>query len=328
MRKIVMWLLLCGLIGLAGFTSAEEKKDQISLSVSQPFKLNGFAQVQYIHWDQGVDSFSVRRARLILGGDIIKNLRFKLQIDAGKSPILLDANLDWSFSPYLSLRAGQFKIPFSQENLASSSDLDTINRSQVEEKLTPGRDIGSQGRDIGVMAFGKWSLLEYQVGFFNGSGINKADTNDQKDFGGRLIVHPIKSLSIGGALYDGRYRPDSESPTVIRDNIHRTGLEVAFIQSALSVKGEYIFSKDDLMSRNGWYVQGGYFFLPKELQGIVRFDTYDKNRDQDLDRSDRFTLGLSWFFADKTKLQVNYEHFKIQSGSSNWALLAQFQAYF
>jgi len=321
-------LLLFIVIGLVAFSSAEEKKDQIPLSLSQPFKLNGFAQVHYVHWDQGIDSFSVRRARLILGGDVIKNLRYKLQVDVGKSPILLDANLDWTFRSYLALRAGQFKVPFSQENLASSSDLDIINRSQVEEKLCPGRDIGSQGRDIGVMVFGKWSMLEYQVGVFNGSGINRADANDQKDFGGRVIVHPVNSLSIGAAIYDGRNRPDSETPAVVHDKAHRTGLEFAFIQSGLSLKGEYIFSKDDRLSRNGWYLQSGYFFLPKELQGIIRFDAYDKNRDSDLDRSDRFTLGLNWFFTDKTKLQFNYEHYKIQSGRSNWALLAQFQAYF
>lgn len=328
MSKKRVWLLLLGFVVLLNFSMAQEKKDQPSLSVSQPFKLNGFSQVQYVHWDQGVDSFLIRRARLILGGDVIKKLRYRVQVDIGKSPILLDANLDWGFSPYFSLRAGQFKVPFSQENLVSSSDLEVINRSQVEEKLCPGRDIGSQGRDIGAMVFGKWSAVEYQVGVFNGSGINKADTNDQKDLGGRVVVHPIESLSVGAAYYNGRLRPDPESPTTLLKSAHRTGLEFAFVRSSVSLRGEYIFSKDDQRSRNGWYLQGGYFFLPKEFQGIIRFDSYDKNRDLSGVRSDRFTLGLNWYFTEKTKVQVNYEHSKIVSGVSNWALLAQLQAYF
>ena len=328
MLKKRVWLLLLGFVVLVNFSPSQEKKAQSSLAVSQPFKLNGFSQIQYIHWDQGVDSFLIRRARLILGGDIIKNLRYKVQVDIGKSPILLDANLDWGFSSHFSLRAGQFKVPFSQENLLSSSDLDVINRSQVEEKLCPGRDIGSQGRDVGAMVFGKWSIVEYQAGLFNGSGINKADTNDQKDLGGRVVVHPIESLSVGVAYYNGRLRPDPESPTVIRDTAHRTGLEFAFAQSSVSLRGECMFSKDDQMSRNGWYLQGGYFFIPKDFQGVIRFDSYNKNRDLSGVRSDRFTVGLNWYFAEKTKMQVNYERYKIVSGASNWALLAQMQAYF
>lgn len=178
------------------------------------------------------------------------------------------------------------------------------------------------------MVFGKWSAVEYQVGVFNGSGINKADTNDQKDLGGRVVVHPIESLSVGAAYYNGRLRPDPESPTTLLKSAHRTGLELAFVRSSVSLKAEYIFSKDDQRSRNGWYLQGGYFFLPKEFQGIIRFDSYDKNRDLSGVRSDRFTLGLNWYFTEKTKVQVNYEHSKIVSGVSNWALLAQLQAYF
>jgi phosphate-selective porin len=321
-------LLLFSLFLLVPLARGEGEKEPSSLSLSHAFKLSGFTQFQYAHWDQGVDTFLIRRARLILAGDIFKNLCYKLQVDVGKSPILLEAMLDWSFSSYFSLRIGQFKVPFSQENLTSSSDLDTINRSQAEEKLCPGRDIGSQGRDIGAMVFGKQSILEYQLGVFNGSGINRADLNDQKDIGGRVTLHPIESLSVGAAFYDGHSRPDSESPAVVRENGHRTGLEISYVQSALSIKGEYILAKDDQVSKSGWYLQGGYFFMPKELQGIIRFDSYDKNKDSVRDRSDRLTLGLNWFFAEKTKLQINYERYKLESGSSNWALLAQFQAGF
>ena len=51
-------------------------------------------------------------------------------MDALKIPILLEANIDFSLSPNAYFRIGQFKVPFSQENLTSSSDLDTVNRSQ------------------------------------------------------------------------------------------------------------------------------------------------------------------------------------------------------
>ena len=99
----------------------------------------------------GVDNFSVRRSRLTLSGDIMKNMHYKLQIDIAKTPTLLDASVDYEFSKAFQLRVGQFMVPFSLENVTGTSDVDMINRSQPEEKLVPGRDNSAQGRDVGVV---------------------------------------------------------------------------------------------------------------------------------------------------------------------------------
>lgn len=44
-----------------------------------------------------------------------------------------------------------------------------------------------------------YSIINYNVGVYNGAGINSKDNNKSKDFIARLIVKPIKGLSISGS---------------------------------------------------------------------------------------------------------------------------------
>ncbi len=318
---------IASLLIISGFALAQEvQKEKPSLSSSIHLRLSGYAQVLYSRWEDGVDSFQMRRARLSLAGEITRKIRFRLQADAVKSPTLVDAQVDFEFSPSAGLRIGQFYVPFSRENRTSSSELETIFRSQVVEQLAPSRDIGSRGRDIGAMLYGRYSFVEYMAGIFNGSGMNKTDTNDKKDFGARVVFEPVRFLSIGGSLYYGRHSETVGSSAVRRN---RAGIESSLSWGDLSFKGEYISGQDDLTSKSGWYLQGAYFLSPKTVQVVLRFDSYDPDRDVASDRLDLLTLGLNWYFTDKTKLQVNYQYYWTEGqGKTNSALLAQFQAGF
>jgi phosphate-selective porin len=321
---------VCLIIGtalvLAGLASAQEKKETPPVTSSLSLKLSGYTQFLYTYWEKGTDSFTIPRARLTLSGELLKNIRFRIQIDGVKSPALIDANVDFLFNPAYSLRIGQYYVPVSLENNTSDSDMDTILRSQVVLALAPSRDIGSQGRDIGAMFMGKYSIAEYYLGIFNGAGINKLDTNKAKDVSGRLILHPIKTLAVGGSFYKGRNNPVQNLPDVTRDRI---GLEAAWLTGPFSIKAEFLSAKDDVTSKSGWYIQGGYFVLPKKLQGILKWDTYDKNTDASGDRADLLTLGVNWFLMEKTKLMVNYSLNRTEGqGKTNQSLAVQFQAAF
>lgn len=320
--SVLAAILLLGAMG----TSAQETKETPAVTAGKALKLSGYAQFLSTIQDEGLDGFLVRRMRLALSGEILKNVRFKLQVDAMKSPILLDANVELFLHEAATLRFGQFKIPFGIEMLTSSGDLDTINRSQPVNNLAPGLDIGASGRDIGAVIFGRTSILEYTVGVFNGAGINKADTNDEKDWAGRLAVHPTSFLTLGASIYDGKYSPSISVPSGKRD---RAGLDLAVLTGSVSLKGEYIRASDETTLKKGWYLQGGYFLLPKKLQGIVKADSYSWNTKEDLDRNELWTFGLNWFFAERTKLQLNLEITRDASGkTTNTAFLAQFQAGF
>lgn len=326
MRKTGALLLIFYLFVLAGVSAAGEGSEEFPAFTSQALKLEGYTQVRYTHWEKNPDGFRIRRARVGLSGEILRNINYSLQVETAKSPYLLDARIGINFSPQTELIFGQFKVPFSLENLTPTSALDTINRSQTVEKLCPSRDIGSAGRDMGATLNGKYSWIEYALGIFNGSGINKTDDNDQKDIAVRLVVYPVSSLALGLSYYDGKYNFYSGTSPEIRD---RTGVDMIFAQGPLSVKGEYIFARDGQTDRYGWYVQGGYYLMPEKIQTIVKYDSYDRNRDIQGDRIDVVTLGLNWFFSKKTKLQINYEYHGEESKTdTEGVLLVQFQAGF
>jgi len=311
---------------LSGTAAGQDKKEPPPVTSSRSFRLSGYTQFLYTYWDKGTDSFLVPRARLTLSGELLKNVRFRIQIDGVKSPALIDANVDFLFNPAYGLRIGQYYVPISLENNTSDAEMDTILRSQVVNALAPSRDLGSQGRDIGAMFMGRYSIAEYYLGVFNGAGINKLDTNKAKDLAARLILHPLESLALGGSFYKGRNNPVQNGPDLTRD---RVALEASWMTGKFSLKGEFISAKDDLTSKSGWYLQGGYFVLPMKLQALIKWDTFDKDRDASADRTDLFTLGVNWFLWEKTKLMVNYNLYRKEGeGTTNQAISVQFQAAF
>ena len=304
----------------------KDKKDSPVLTALKNLKLGGYAQFYGASWDPGTDTFSLRRARLSLGGAIVKNLSFKLSVDLVKSPALLDAQIDYAPLKWAGLRFGQFLIPFSLDNVTSVADIDMVSRPAVVEALAPGRDIGSSGRDAGLAAFGSWKIAEYSFGLFNGSVINKADTDGRKDFSGRLVLKPLKSLAIGGSIYRGRRAPAEGAPLAGRN---KEGLEALFRLDRVMVKGEYIRARDGLVSRAGWYALAGVFALPGKLQALVRYDALDLDRAVPDNGKHIVTFGVNWYIAGRTKLQLNYEIHGLEgAGREKSGLLAQFQAAF
>lgn len=319
-------LLCLGLIVCVGLAVAQDKKEQPPVTASSRFQLSGYTQLGYVYSSPGTSTFLIRRARLSLASEIIKHLRFRIQIDAIKSPVLIDAYIEADFKPYLAFQAGQFYVPFGLESCSSDSVLDTILRAQVSDSLAPGRDIQAQGRDIGIQASGNHSIFEYYAGIFNGSGINKTDTNKAKDYDLKLVLHPTKYVTVGGSVYKGSYSAKEGDPAVARD---RAGLQATLTVGQFSLTGEYIAGKDGDIPKSGWYIKGLYNIIPKKLQSVVRWDTYDPDTDIPANRSDRLTLGGNWFFTDKTKLMINYQHdWIVGTGATSWSLLAQFQVGF
>src|SRR5262245_61431996 len=70
------------------------------------------------------DTFLVRRARLSMSGQLFNWIGFKIEGDFGtqQNPAfsLTDGYVDLNFLPAISLRGGQFKEPFSLEELTSA----------------------------------------------------------------------------------------------------------------------------------------------------------------------------------------------------------------
>jgi hypothetical protein len=316
-------LILC-----AALAAAEDKKDAPpAVTSTSAFKLTGYTQARAVADHFGPDTFHLYRARFGLEGEVFKNIRFKALFETARTPLLLDAMIDYSPFKNGFIRIGQFKIPFSQENLSSAALMDTINFSQVVGKLVPGRDISANGRDIGALADYKYGTWEGMVGVFNGSGINKADTDENKDIAARLTWSPWEFLTVGASQYLGHTIPANAAGPAGKRN--RTGLEMAFSHSGFMLKGEYVYGIDNAKEASGWYLTGGCFVMPKKLQAVVRVDVFDKDLSLGQDRNSILLLGLNWFFSTKTKIQLNCELAQLEGRGLDFsALLAQFQVGF
>lgn len=341
---------------IADIEKDNAKKDKAAASATPvtaktPVKLSGYAQARYtgITGPTTGDTFDVRRLRLSLAGNPAPQVDYNVQVDfAGSTtavtgvsgttvktgavgkPTLLDAAVGFTASPYAKVTAGQFKIPFSQESLASDALLDAINRAQVVDKLSPGRDNGSVGRDVGLQVGGQTlqtpnsGRFEYALGVFNGAGINVSDANRSKDVAARLVWKAgVPGLSLGASQYWGR----NGSPYVKRD---RTGVEVSFVRPEYGLKGEYIQGKDAATKKHGYYVTGLVGVAP-QTQAVLRYEELNLDTSVANNTGKVTTLGLNYFLSKDTlnRVQLNYEHHKDQGPTvRDDQFLAQYQAGF
>lgn len=288
------------------------------VNATRQMQLTGYSQIRYQTFQESGkhNGFDIRRARIDLRGSVTPFFSYRLQADLVDKPKMIDAYGEIKLTDYFSVTAGQFKIPFSLENLTSSSKLEMIDRSQVVEALVArSKDvIGNQnGHDIGIQAGGLFlkvkgsPLVEYRIGVFNGSGINVADTaNNEKDISGRLIFTPIKGFSFGGGFYKGMgkaIKPDVAGQSQTRN---RFGGELSYVTTRFSFKGEYIAGKDGKTNRAGWYVQTGYFVIPLKLQVLGKYDTYDPNTSSADNISTNYVFGTNYNFTSWSRLQAFY----------------------
>lgn len=134
----------------------------------------------------GADTFEVRRARLgaklrfldYYTGEIVLN-------GTGSAPILDVAYLNIAWWQPAQIRVGQFKMPFSLEQLTSSNNIDFIERSFVDS-LIPAKEVG-------VMLHGSPRAgISYGLALSNGSGQNGGRNDasvDGKDFIARIAFN-------------------------------------------------------------------------------------------------------------------------------------------
>lgn len=155
-------------------------------------------------------SFTFRRIRPTLEGRLGPLAAFRITPElAGDSVTLLDAWVDVTLSPTLTLRAGRSKGPVSLERLLSFTALPLVERGFAAE-LAPNRALGLQA--FGALSSGK---VQYALGIANGGpdGRNDAsqDADDHAELQGRLFFEPwrgdgsvLSGLGFGVAATSGK----------------------------------------------------------------------------------------------------------------------------
>ncbi len=282
------------------------------------------------------NAFEVRRARLVLEGHVhTKALTYKLQTDFGKGFLTLkDFHFDVELAKGTFLRAGQWKRPFSRQQITSSGRLEVTDRSITDRAFLGSRDIGIAVHN----GYEKSPDLEWSVGVFNGTGEAPRFTP---------TVDPVTGAVTGGAFTNipGKLRP----VWVARVGINRNGIKgyseadleggplryavaanvavegdnddddrsqqragadfVVKAEGFSATGGFYAMAEqtdlkltDQELAFLGFHLQAGYMLTPK-LQAVARYALVDARRDATKDQQEIAVIGNYYAFGHDAKLQ-------------------------
>ena len=275
------------------------------------YSLFGFVQQQYVD-DRTPNTpagFSIHRARLGVTGSITDNLRVRILggfvEPPQNNPQLLHAHMDYRINPLLTIRAGQFLLPFGIEGYEGIPLNPAIERSTAVRRLNTFRMFS----DIGVQASGNLSRINYAVALVNGTGANQAEQMNLKDVIGRVGVELADNFEIGLSGHAGNYQPVQDP-----DNDqarYRAGIDIEYSGDPVFFRGEFITRNDhqsdsETITMNGGYILGG-LAITDRLEGITRFEYFTPKTEANDNRYVGYTVGANYYFAGRTRLSVNYE---------------------
>ncbi|HET6639382.1 MAG TPA: porin [Gemmatimonadota bacterium] len=182
---------------------AQEEQPDVTVADGATLKLEVLAQPQMstTSVDSALQSdYELRRARLTAEGTAGDRWSGRIQMDfEPERARFRDAYLEGRVSDALSLRAGQFKVPFNGFDIESGKRLIAIERG-ARVRGTSGSRISTSGmlaatalsaRNRGIMALSGWAdgRVRLQAGAWIGSG-ERGETNDGKQLAARLELEP------------------------------------------------------------------------------------------------------------------------------------------
>jgi phosphate-selective porin len=300
--------------GVAPATVTAGGKEQ-KLSIGGFFQINGeFGEAPDSRFP-AEDRILMRRARLGVKGSFAEDFSFLLQADFGNNAVggtngyrgqITDGYVTWTKYSAANVTIGQFKTPFGYEQLLADPKTVTVERSLPNDKLT-------LSRQIGAMVSGSFAgdRLTYSAGLFNGNGVNNgANDNDQFLYVGRVTGTVVQSgqgrLGVG---VDGFSSRDTGTFTGRHTG---AGVDIQASFGPAEVQAEYLrghFDRDTGADygTDGWSVLGTYMLVPKTLQAVLRYETYDPNRAVGGDDGNLWTVGFNYLIkGDDLKLSVDY----------------------
>ncbi len=255
---------------------------------------------------------------------------------------LIDWWASYNKNPALSVQFGQWKVPWNRQRVISSSKLQLIDRATSQDEFTQDRQVGAM---IHGKLFNK--KFEYYAGMFNGNGRNeKSNENNEHLYILRASWNPFGAFGKGigekESDLDWSVKPKAHlSAAIAFDNaadetieletryggaitakeVDKTSIvgEYGLKYKGFSTKAEFYWRKFDNIKTDsalpegtkvidrGFFVQGGYFVIPKRFEIAGRYSLVNFDNSRAVDATRETTVGLTWFFAGHgNKLQANW----------------------
>lgn len=298
---------------------------------SSALKINGRVQARFNYEglegiDNGADDeyqFSIPRARLKMSGHLwSEDLKYAFQTDFGKGGAALkDFYVDFKLmEDWVHLRTGQWKRPFSRQQINSSSALEFVDRALTDKAFGAGRDIG-----VAIHSNYTQDGFEYTAGIFNGTG-DKGTFNGETDVDGNVTgkvsnvpdqFKPVAALRLGynhggikgyseADLEGGGFRFALGGSALYDLDLDDSGdgsmvaeFDYAVKAEGFSSTGGYYMSMVENAdgelegALTGFHAQAGYVIADK-YQPVVRFAMLDPDGDDN--NTQKITAGLNIYF--------------------------------
>ena len=318
-------------------------------TVNHNFLILGDAEFQYAKTDGQHGSFLLADFAPIFlyrGGDNIlfeAGFDFILQNNAPNSPgstttiNLSFAQLDYLFSDYVTLAAGNLLLPLGTYSERSAGWLNKIPDNPLARSFLPGNGVGAELR--GAVPVGEnGKLLNYSVYGVNGpSSADGTGNASALDLGGNVglrsdnAVANLHGSPSGGARVGWffPYKPHYDFELGLSgqsgewDNAGRHVWSAGVVDASLHLgpcfeaKGEYIrswYGTDDHgnVRPDGWWAQVGYKLagLNLEFPGVNNLELvgrYDFLRDGLGTRTRRYTVGGVYYLTNTLLFEGDYE---------------------
>ncbi len=169
-----------------------------SLSEADSYRLEGVAQARYVYqnasggpWQGSFEPPFVRAGLVGRVGSVV-DYQVSGAVSNG-SPELFTAYAEIAPLRFLSIRAGQMRVPFSRESMTPEESLTFPERSLATKEFSYLRDIGVSARVHGLE-----ERLELILGAYNGSGPNRGNDN----------LDPMLLVRVAGVPLGQSWGPD------------------------------------------------------------------------------------------------------------------------
>ncbi len=306
------------------------------------------------------NTFSIRRARLVVSGDVTPFLAIYTQLEAAGA----DAKMrDWYADVFvdrekqLRFRVGQSKVPYGWENMQSSQNRAPLDRSDpINSGVSGERDLGvfaywetPEARklfkhlvDSGLKGSGDYGMAA--LGVYQGQTLNTDDKNQNVHVVARF-TYPLRAgkqiLEVGANGYLGKFDVDKDMGIGggVRLRDMRVGAHVVLYPQPVGFQAEYNVGKgpervaNDVLSED---LQGGYAMVLAKRGPFVPFARgayYDggvktiKNAPHTVVKE--LAAGLEYQIHDRVEVVLEVDHAKrVVDDRSVWGTVVRTQAQF
>jgi len=313
-------------------------------------------------------NFTVPRARIWVRGHAFQPYwKYKFQFDiagdeadttvsgskfssTNRLTELKDAWVEFAKWHQFTVRGGQFKVPYSRQELTSSGKQQFVDRSLIGKVFVPGRNSG-------VMVFGRLGgekdhLLEYYAGVFDGEGENKTNNDQGLMYAGRVAVNPFGQLK----YTESDLRPEEKWNKFLlaigangyvhqddnlqnQDDDWSVGGDLAAMWRGFSGLAELHYRKNGVKNGRdvkilGWLGQLGYMLIPETLEVALRADSIDYDNSMGQSAQREYLLVLGYFMeGHDLKIQADFgrverHYYDTSKNKDEWRFRLQFQLIF